>query len=211
MSWEQRWSLAEFEDVRLRPDAGSLVWGRFDGDVLVDTFRVAEDQTLADIHDDELVLDRGTDNDTVGVVHPMHLTPADVRRWAAVLADYEILQPFPQIGRPHEPLEDEHLRAGVIPIDRSASRAKLHRLYGRGWMSDPADSWPIYRIDSHRQLKLDIGPMSAPDPVLVQRLRATVRHDAGTGYDALPFAGIPRPFISDALGMVLPLLDVADG
>lgn len=61
------------------------------------TFRVAEDGTYADIGDDELTL--GGDAQVV-LVHPRRLS-VDVRhRWADRLADYELVQPFRQLGRP---------------------------------------------------------------------------------------------------------------
>ena len=208
MLWEQRWTTAEFHarcgDAETKHDARALVWGVFAGDGLVTSFRIAEDDTLADATDLEVSL---ADSASIGVVHPIHLTPAEVTAWATVIADYEIAQPFPQIGRPHERVDPDHLRAGVVPIERSASRVKLARLYSQGWLSDPADSWPFLRVDEDRRLKLDVGPMSTPDPILVKGLRPALGRHAGERYDGLQFAGIPLPFISEALGALLPLVD----
>ncbi|MGX7824644.1 DUF4132 domain-containing protein [Actinokineospora sp. 24-640] len=73
-----------------------LVWGVYrDGD-LVGAFRLAEDRTLADAEDEGYAVPAGA---TVGVAHPLHLGGA-LAAWAEVFADYEILQPFPQLGRP---------------------------------------------------------------------------------------------------------------
>ncbi|MFD9702909.1 WGR and DUF4132 domain-containing protein [Lentzea sp. NPDC059081] len=60
------------------------------------SFRLAEDRTLADAHDDELTLPEGA---TVRVAHPVDLRD-ELESWGEVFADYEILQPFPQLGRP---------------------------------------------------------------------------------------------------------------
>ncbi|PWK82798.1 putative DNA-binding WGR domain protein [Lentzea atacamensis] len=59
------------------------------------SFRLAEDRTLADAADDEITL---PDNAVVRVAHPVSLQAEP--RWGEVFADYEILQPFPQLGRP---------------------------------------------------------------------------------------------------------------
>jgi hypothetical protein len=73
-----------------------LVWGVFDDrDGPVASFRVAEDRTLAASTDDELVLD---DDAIVGIAHPMHLGDT-LGAWSDVFANYEILQPFEQLGR----------------------------------------------------------------------------------------------------------------
>lgn len=212
MLWEQRWTLTNFDALRgadtTRDDARSLVWGVFADGELTTTFRIAEDNTFADADDREVQLDASS---SVGLVHPVHLSPTELAGWATVLADYELIQPFPQIGRAHQPIDPSDLSAGVIPIERAASRVKLARLYGQGWLSDPADSWPFLRIDEDRRLKLDVGPMSTPDPILVKSLRPALGRNAGNEYDGLAFAGVPLPFISDALGVVLPLLDTPEG
>ncbi|MGW4212199.1 DUF4132 domain-containing protein [Lentzea sp. NPDC004789] len=69
-----------------------LVW--ITGDGLA--FRLAEDRTLADVDDEEITL---PEDATVRVAHPVDLQ-ASVTAWGEVFADYEILQPFPQLGRP---------------------------------------------------------------------------------------------------------------
>jgi hypothetical protein len=60
------------------------------------TFRLAEDRTLADASDDEVTLPA---NATVRVAHPVDLA-GTLPAWGEMFADYEILQPFPQLGRP---------------------------------------------------------------------------------------------------------------
>ncbi|HEX7306254.1 WGR and DUF4132 domain-containing protein [Lentzea sp.] len=69
-----------------------LVWVTDGGQ----SFRLAEDRTLADVNDDEFVL---PDEAVVSVAHPVVLQ-SDAAAWGEVFADYEILQPFPQLGRP---------------------------------------------------------------------------------------------------------------
>jgi hypothetical protein len=59
------------------------------------TMRLAEDRTLADVDDVVVTL---ADDAVVGVAHPLHLAGA-LAAWGEVFADYEILQPFPQLSR----------------------------------------------------------------------------------------------------------------
>ncbi|XVS66460.1 WGR and DUF4132 domain-containing protein [Actinosynnema sp. CA-299493] len=65
------------------------------------SFRLAEDRTLADSADDGFTL---PGNATVRVAHPVDLRDT-AAAWGEVFADYEILQPFAQLGRPVHLLE----------------------------------------------------------------------------------------------------------
>jgi hypothetical protein len=101
------WSVAEFTDLFVRHPltwhvTRRLVW-LSDGTA----FRVAEDRTLADVEDKALTLPGDA---RVSLAHPLHLAGA-LDAWAEVFADYEILQPFPQLGRPVYALTEEE-RAG---------------------------------------------------------------------------------------------------
>ncbi|RFS85843.1 DUF4132 domain-containing protein [Actinomadura spongiicola] len=58
-------------------------------------FRVAEDRTYADVDDDPFT---PASDARVAIAHPVLLD--DLEAWAEVFADYEILQPFEQLGRP---------------------------------------------------------------------------------------------------------------
>jgi hypothetical protein len=59
------------------------------------SFRIAEDRTFGNAEDEtvELPVDA-----QVAIAHPVLLRELDA--WAELFADYEILQPFPQLGRP---------------------------------------------------------------------------------------------------------------
>ncbi|MFI0356984.1 DUF4132 domain-containing protein [Actinomadura sp. 9N407] len=59
-------------------------------------FRLAEDRTFADADDEVVTLPETGD---VWIAHPLHLGE-QLRTWGDLFGDYEILQPFPQLGRP---------------------------------------------------------------------------------------------------------------
>ena len=137
MAVQRRWTAAEqrrlfVEHPLLWHLSRRLVWSSFDADGRpLTAFRVAEDRTLADRDDAELVV---PDDALVGIAHPLHLG-ADLGTWTELFADYEVLQPFPQLGREVLRLTDDERRA--VALTRFAGRpVETKRVYGlaaRGW------------------------------------------------------------------------------
>ncbi|WP_242902297.1 DUF4132 domain-containing protein [Actinomadura terrae] len=101
MVTRRSWTQADFRALLLgHPLLGHivrrLVWTTV-GDTGGDTaFRVAEDHTYADVNDDPCT---PAPHARVAVAHPL-LLDGDLDGWAELFADYEILQPFEQLGRP---------------------------------------------------------------------------------------------------------------
>ncbi|MWA01030.1 DUF4132 domain-containing protein [Actinomadura sp. LD22] len=92
-------------------------------------FRLAEDRTPADVHDDAFDV-----VDDVRIAHPLLLGDA-VAAWAEVFADYEIVQPFPQLARPVFTLADGAGRDGTLARFEGA-RVPTGRILGltrTGW------------------------------------------------------------------------------
>ncbi|TDD82516.1 DUF4132 domain-containing protein [Actinomadura darangshiensis] len=104
-----------------------LVWSA-DGTA----FRVAEDGTLADVRDDAFVLPPDA---RVMLPHPVLLGQDTVAAWASVFADYEILQPFPQLGRPVHELADDERDTGRLKRfeGRTAHFGRFMGMTSRGW------------------------------------------------------------------------------
>jgi len=133
-----------------------LVWGAFRGDGKPAlTFRVTEDRTLADEHDKPATLPRDA---AIGLVHPMHLEPASLAAWGELLSDYEILPPFPQLGRPILRLTESerhghtlYRHAGVI-IPAASLVGTLERL---GWQRSAVGDGGMY--DWHFKYFAELG------------------------------------------------------
>lgn len=104
----RRWRVAEFESLLVRHPlmihlVRRLLWGVYDAErKLLHGFRVTEERDYADMHDNPCTLESAY---TVAVVHPLHLTAEDRSAWGQVFGDYEIIAPFPQLGRRVHTLE----------------------------------------------------------------------------------------------------------
>jgi predicted DNA-binding WGR domain protein len=135
----RRWSIQEFEQLLVRHPlminlVRRLVWGGYDKKgKLVRTFRITEERDYADSQDEKATLDGLA---TVGIVHPLHLSEDERSAWGQVFGDYEIISPFPQLGRPVFALETEEMkgreikRFGDVKIPPTALMGTLEKL---GW------------------------------------------------------------------------------
>lgn len=114
-----------------------LVWGVFDDDTnaLVTIFRTAEDRTLVGPQGD-VKLDDGA---KIGLVHPLHLSEAARAEWAGHLADYEIIQPFAQLGRPLFHVDDSEraeTKSARFATSKFKSGVLRDLLVRAGWQRD---------------------------------------------------------------------------
>ncbi|MGW4212200.1 DUF4132 domain-containing protein [Lentzea sp. NPDC004789] len=137
---QRTWTAEEFHTVLaghplLRHIVRRLVWITDEGV----SFRLAEDRTLADSADDEFTL---PENATVRVAHPVDLQDSSAA-WGEVFADYEILQPFPQLGRPLHVLApgEDFLDQLKDYRDRPYAVGRILSLTKRGWIrGEPQDA-----------------------------------------------------------------------
>jgi hypothetical protein len=149
----RRWPLAEFRDLfvnhplvwhivrRLVLSAGHDKAGhdKAQHDGTTTTFRIAEDRTFADIDDEAITLPGSA---TIGIPHPLDLSET-LHPWSELFADYEILQPFAQLGRAVHTLSESERATGrlarfegvTVPV------GKVLGLQRRGWdRGEPQDS-----------------------------------------------------------------------
>ncbi len=101
-------------------------------------FRVTEDTTLASEDDRTIELSA---NARVTIVHPLDASPETLKQWADRFGDYEILQPFPQLGREHANVVATGNR---IPSLEGVSlpSGQLLGLERRGWQRGHIDHGP---------------------------------------------------------------------
>jgi hypothetical protein len=103
-------------------------------------FRIAEDGSFADGEDARWELGEAD----VGVVHPLVLSADALAAWKRIFADYQILQPFPQLARETHVLPPsaigEH-ELGTI-AGATTSRGRLFHLLRRDFRFDHVDVDP---------------------------------------------------------------------
>ncbi|QFG20417.1 DUF4132 domain-containing protein [Actinomadura sp. WMMB 499] len=203
----RRWTPAQFRDHAVRDPlvrriARRLVWIAHEEGAMA-AFRIAEDGSLADAADEAF---DPSGRARIGVAHPV-LLGADLKAWAEVFADYEILQPFPQLGHPAFPLDG--LERDACVLDRFAgagtTEPEVQKLAARGWSRDrdPATG-KIERLglrtpgDRHIIVDTEAG---AGNDLVVRRVRAVTGGGDGRLRGARParFGELDPVAVSEAL------------
>jgi hypothetical protein len=175
----RRWHAEEFrnffvEHPLLTHLVRRLVWGVYVDGALQQTFRVAEDRSYADQHDEGLTL---APDAIVGIAHRMHISDADAAAWGKIFADYELAQPFEQLGR-----EVYKLTAAEAASDKLArfdgrvvETKKILGLLSRGWRKGDAQDagciFEVYKVINPQliaslpfEMGLNAGGMDYVDP-----------------------------------------------
>jgi hypothetical protein len=139
MTLRRRWTAEQFTEFFVRHPlmghvARRLIWATYlDDGSMGDTFRVAEDRTFADHQDDEFTLGETV---SVGIPHVLEMSPELVGAWSTVLSDYELLQPFNQLGRETFTITDAERESDKL--NRIAGTrvhfGKIVSLETKGWM-----------------------------------------------------------------------------
>lgn len=148
MVLRRRWSAADFNTLLLghpvmRHLVACLVWGVYDTEQnalpptlplgrLLQNFRIAEDWTLADADDTLYEL---PPNVYVGLSHRLEMPPETAAAFGQIFADYEILQPFKQLGRETYALTPEEQQTNVLTrfANRVLNTASVMGLANKGW------------------------------------------------------------------------------
>ncbi|BBH65246.1 hypothetical protein ACTI_19310 [Actinoplanes sp. OR16] len=174
----RRWSVPEFQQFFVDHPlvwhvSRRLVW-------LIDgrAFRIAEDRTFSTVDDDELTLPADA---RVGVAHPLHLG-GSLAAWTELFADYEILQPFPQLGRSTYELTAESL-TGFENI--TVPTTKILGLERRGWRREEPQDAGIqgrmeFEVTPGVEFTLELDPGIAVGEVTYfpdQKITAAYLHD----------------------------------
>ncbi len=118
------------EHPLVRQLAHRLIWTA-DPETGPIAFRLAEDGTCTDIEEQELHL---PEDAAIRPAHPITLGDK-VTAWSAILADYELIQPFKQLDRPTFAFTDEELRTGRLARFEGVkvSTGRILGLRFRGW------------------------------------------------------------------------------
>lgn len=146
MCQRRRWTYALFlqflvNHPLLRYLVQRTVWGLYKvndggnfGGELIACFRVCEDGTFTTAEDEEFNLP-ASDELQIGIPHALELSAETTAQFGQLFADYELLQPFTQLGRDTYSLTDEELAATEINrfVGIEVPTGKVLGLANRGW------------------------------------------------------------------------------
>ena len=166
----RRWGEAAFRTLLVEhPLLGrlvrGLVWGTYDAGVLLgESFRVAEDGTFASVADASFTLRADA---RIGIAHRIELGEEATRAWADLLADYRLIQPFEQLGRPvFQPTAAEGASRTLSRADGvRVAPSKILGLDRRGWRRGEAQDGG-YALWYEKRLGPDLVASLALDPGL---------------------------------------------
>ncbi len=114
---DRRWSAPDFERLIVHHPlmlilAQRILWANYSaGGQLLQTFRLTADQSYVDSSDEIYKLDQES---KVGIVHPLGIPQQESRLWGKIFSNYNIIQPFQQLGRPVYTLEPSEMEAAEI-------------------------------------------------------------------------------------------------
>jgi len=148
-----------------------LIWGVYEvagggsyGGTLKACFRVAEDGSYTTAEDDAFELPTG-DNLRIGVPHALDLPAADAAAFGQVFADYELLQPFAQIGRDIYTLTDDEKKSLKLERwkDVKVPTGRVLGLANKGWRRGQAQDagciWYFSKpLGTNRVIELSLDP-----------------------------------------------------
>lgn len=177
MCARRRWSEDVFRQFLaghplLRHLVQRLVWGVYEMDSAEDShggrllhcFRVAEDGSFSDAEDNPLQL--GLDETRrVGLPHALELPAAQAAAFGQLFADYELLQPFAQLGRDSHALTPEELGQRKLErwLDRVVPTGRVLGLVNKGWRRGQAQDggciWYFNKpLKGGRVIELQLDP-----------------------------------------------------
>lgn len=184
--------------------ARRVVWAAFVGGARSPalTFRIAEDGSFADQEDASCTL---PENARFTILHPLLMEDSTRTRWSGVLSDYQIIQPFPQLGRELFVPTDEERTAHTSTrfVGKQAPGARFFSLKHRGWrFSDYDMGKPVGTTERPIEATLSTEPglhflAAKPEDQTLGEL--TLRWSGLGATDAAPVFGDLEPVAASEL------------
>lgn len=130
----QRWEALFVENAVMHHFATGLIWGIYEGNKLLETFRYMEDGTFNTVEEEEYTL---PENASIALVHPLELEADCLEAWKQQLEDYEVVQPIPQLTQPRLTIQSGDLDGKVltryqnksVKAGRLSAMSKKYNLY----------------------------------------------------------------------------------
>lgn len=112
----RKWSVQGWKDLFIQKPvmhcfAIGLIWGAYENQKLVQTFRYLEDGSFNTSDEEEYEI---PEHVQIGLVHPIEMQEDEIATWSEQLTDYEITQPFSQLTRKVYRLLPEELKKDTL-------------------------------------------------------------------------------------------------
>jgi len=113
----RQWNREQFELLLVRHPlmfhlSRLIVWAGYSkSGTFIKTFRVTDEGDYSDETDSAVSID---DCDRISIIHPLNLTSDSAGAWGELFSDYEIIPPFPQLGRGVYTLDESELKNDTI-------------------------------------------------------------------------------------------------
>jgi hypothetical protein len=145
----RRWSKQEFTLFFIKHPlmwhiSKPLIWGVYENGKVKSTFRITDERDLSDSKEKVFSL---TDEDRVGLVHPLELNAQTLAEWGQILTDYELVPTFAQLGRAVNRPSKEEIESNRFS---SLMNVEFEAVYvpsvleGRNWEREQAQDGGIY-------------------------------------------------------------------
>ena len=138
------------------------------GGELLACFRLTEDGSLSTADDDAFAMPQSPDAEhaiRIGVPHALYMSTHDQQAFGQLFADYELLQPFSQIGRDTYSLTEAEQAATELTRWQNmvVPTGKVMGLTGKGWERGAAQDggwigWMECSLADGRCINLDLDP-----------------------------------------------------
>lgn len=160
----ENWKKLFVENAVMHCFAVGLIWGVYENGALKDSFRYMDDGSFTTADGDEYAF---PENAQIGLVHPLELTAEQISGWKEQLSDYEITQPFDQLGRKVFTRDEKEMPYNYITrfedaeINSLALVGKMTKLgWYKGYAEDAGFFYFFYREDLKRRILNDDGSLT---------------------------------------------------
>ncbi|NDV58872.1 DUF4132 domain-containing protein [Bacteroides sp. 519] len=155
------WSTLFVENPIMHRFATGLIWGVYEGDKLIETFRYMDDGTFNTVDEDEFTL---PENASITLVHPIEMSAELVAQWKEQLDDYEVVQPLPQLSAPMvtidpKDIDDKKVIKYIGCMVKSGKIAGIAKKYNmaRGEVWDGGSYTCFHWVDKYLNLAAQIN------------------------------------------------------
>jgi hypothetical protein len=210
-----KWKRLFVDNVIMQRFALGLIWGVYEENNLIQSFRYMEDGTFNTIDEEEYILPQDSE---IGLVHPVELSEEDIEAWREQLEDYEIKQPFQQLSRKVFKMDEEEKekreieRFGGLIINEYGMLNFEKLMWNKGEILDAGGYYEFYKENKKlgitaeiRHSGLCVGYFMGEDVTIYDLAfyKTEKYHCRGYGYNennkGLYVKEIPKRFFSEIM------------